>query len=251
MDLDGKRALVTGAASGIGLATVEMLCRHGVTVALNHLPDDERGPAEIDRLRALGASIIAAPGDVARADEAEAMVRSAIETLGGLDYLVNNAGTAGTSEPIPFDDLERLDEPFWTAILATNLLGPFRCTKAAASALRENRGAVVNTASVAGLGMRASSLAYAASKAALINMTTNLARALAPHVRVNAVAPGFVESAWTSDWSEERKNSSRAMSLLQRGSTPADIADVILFLCGGTKMVNSQTIVVNGGSTLA
>ena len=250
MDFQGKRVLVTGAASGIGLATVESLCARGAVVALNHLPDDSRGVAEVERLRAGGASVVSAPGNVAHAGEAELMVHAAIAALGGLDYLVNNAGTAGTREPIPFDDLDRIDEAFWSTILSTNLLGPFRCTKAAAQVLREQRGAVVNTASVAGLGMRASSLAYAASKAALINMTTSLARALAPHVRVNAVAPGFTESPWTCDWSEERKNSSRALSLLQRGSAPQDVADVILFLCAGTKMVNAQTIVINGGSTV-
>ncbi len=101
----------------------------------------------------------------------------AVETLGGLDYLVNNAGMSGTVEPIPLSDLDRMTEAFWGDILATNLLGPFRCTRAASGALRAAQGSVVNVASVAGFSMVGSSLAYGASKAALVNMTRNLARA--------------------------------------------------------------------------
>ena len=243
--------LVTGAASGIGLATVEGFCARGARVALNYLPDDARGEAEIERLRATGYQVLPAPGNVGRAGEAEEMVRRALEALGGLDYLVNNAGTSATREPIPFEDLDAVGESLWTDVLSTNLLGPFRCTKTAASALRARKGAVVNTASVAGLGMRASSVAYAASKAGLINLTRNLARALAPDVRVNAVAPGIVDSPWISEWPERRRESSRQNSLLQTMSRPEDIADVILFLCAGTRMINSETIVVNGGSVTA
>ncbi len=251
MNLKGKCVLVTGAASGIGLATVEGFCARGARVALNYLPDDARGVAEIERLRAAGYQVLPAPGNVGRAGEAEEMVGRALEALGGLDYLVNNAGTSATREPIPFEDLDAVGESLWTDVLSTNLLGPFRCTKTAASALRARKGAVVNTASVAGLGMRASSVAYAASKAGLINLTRNLARALAPDVRVNAVAPGIVDSPWISEWPERRRESSRQNSLLQTMSRPEDIADVILFLCAGTRMINSETIVVNGGSVTA
>jgi 3-oxoacyl-[acyl-carrier protein] reductase len=251
MTLEGKCALVTGAASGIGLATVEGFCARGARVALNYLPDDARGATEVERLRAAGYEVFPAPGNVGRAGEAEEMVGRALKTLGGLDYLVNNAGTSGTREPIPFENLDAVGEVFWTDLLSTNLLGPFRCTKTAASALRARKGAVVNTASVAGLGMRASSVAYAASKAGLINLTKSLARALAPDVRVNAVAPGIVDSPWIAEWPERRRESSRQNSLLQTMSQPADIADVILFLCAGTRMINSETIVVNGGSVTA
>ena len=249
-DLSGTTALITGAASGIGLATTEAFARCGAKVALNHLPDDARGPAQVERLRGLGFDVIAAPGDVSRPDSAHTMVDGALAALGRLDCLINNAGMPGTREPIPPSELDRMTEEFWGALLSTNLLGPFRCARAAAGALRQTRGAIVNTASIAGVSSMGSSIAYGASKAGLVNLTRSLARGLAPEVRVNAVAPGYVDTEWTRSWPAERNREAIERTPLKRPCKPEDIAEVILFLAVGTAMVTGQTLVVDGGLTL-
>jgi 3-oxoacyl-[acyl-carrier protein] reductase len=249
-ELAGLAALVTGAASGIGLAVATRLARGGAAVALNFLADDARGPAAVAALREAGCDAHPAPGDVGRAGEAEAMVAAAIGRLGRLDLLINNAGTPGARTVIEPRDLDRMTEAFWSLLLSVNLLGPFRCTRAAAAALRAARGAVVNTASIAGISSAGSSLAYGATKAGLIKMTKDLARALAPEVRVNAVAPGAVDSDWQIEWTEERRRQSAERALLRRRCTPDDIAEVIVFLGCGAAMVTGQTVVVDGGLTL-
>ena len=250
IDLNEKAALVTGGASGIGLATVEAFARNGAAVAVNFLSDDRRGPEQVARLKALGHRVIAAPGNVSQPGDAERMVGDAIQALGRLDFLVNNAGTPATPAPIPFADFDALTEEFWQSILMTNLIGPFRCSHAAVGALREARGAICSTASIAGVQGSGSSIPYATSKAGVINLTRSLARTLAPDIRVNAVAPGFVESPWNKDWPAERKAESIGRTPLKRACTPADIAEVIFFLCAGAAMVTGQTVIVDGGLTL-
>ena len=249
-DLADRTALVTGAASGIGFATAKMLALNGATVAMSYLPDDQRGPDVVNRLTAEGLKVIGAPGDVGVATDAERMVRDAVDRLGRLDLLVNNAGTPGTNRRIAPAELEMMTEDFWQRLLQVNLLGVFRCTKAAAAALKSARGAVVNTASIAGLGRAGSSLAYSATKAGVVSLTQNLARALAPEVRVNAIAPGAVDSAWMVEWSDEERRQSIERALLKRRCQPEDLAEVILFLGFGAAMVTGQTIVVDGGLTL-
>ena len=249
-DLNGKTALVTGGASGIGLATVEIFARCGAAVAMNFLRDDPRGPQQVERLKGLGYRIVAAPGSVSHPGEAEAMTGSAIDALGRLDFLVNNAGTPATTAPIPFSDFDALNEEFWQSILNTNLIGPFRCTHAAVGALRQAKGAICSTASIAGVQGSGSSIPYATSKAGVINLTRSLARTLAPEIRVNAVAPGFVESPWNEDWPADRKAQSIEKTPLKRACKPEDIAETIFFLCAGGAMITGQTIIVDGGLTL-
>ncbi len=249
-DLTGKTALVTGGASGIGFATAKMLAGFGATVAVNFLTDDPRGPEAVDKLTAAGGKATMAPGSVGEAGGAEAMVLKAVADLGRLDLLVNNAGTPGTRQRIAPPDLDRITEELWTALLEVNLLGVFRCAKAAAPALKAVGGAIVNTASIAGLGRAGSSLAYGATKAGVVSLTQNLARALAPEVRVNAIAPGAVDSSWMVEWTNEERQQSIEHALLKRRCQPEDLAEVIVFLGFGAAMVTGQTITVDGGLTL-
>ena len=249
-DLKGKASLVTGGASGIGFATATMLAKAGASVAINHLADDPRGPEAVTKLHAMtGARIISAPGNVADAADCARMVEKAVADLGRLDYLVNNAGTPATRSTIAPHELDRLTEEVWHTLLEVNLLGVFRCTKAAAPALRAAHGAVVSTASIAGMNHAGSSMAYGATKAGVISLTKNLARGLSPEVRVNAVAPGAVDSTWMIEWTPDQRKSSIDNALLKRRCAPEDIAEVIVFLLAGAAMVTGQTVVVDGGLT--
>jgi 3-oxoacyl-[acyl-carrier protein] reductase len=249
-DLAGKTALVTGGASGIGLSAATMLGRNGATVAVNFLADDPRGADTVAQLKSDGIKAIAAPGNVGDAADCARMVAKATDDLGRLDLLVANAGTPGTRRKIEPRELDLVTEELWRTLLQVNLLGVFRCAKAAAPALKAARGAIVNTASIAGLGRAGSSLAYSATKAGVVSLTQNLARALAPDVRVNAVAPGAVDSTWMVEWTDEQRRTSIENALLKRRCTTDDIAEVIVFLGFGAAMVTGQTIVVDGGLTL-
>jgi 3-oxoacyl-[acyl-carrier protein] reductase len=227
-----------------------MLARAGADVAINFLPDDPRGPEAAALLSGEGARVIEAPGSVARSGEAETMVAQAVERLGRLDMLINNAGAAGVREVIEPRDLDLVSEELWRNLLDTNLVGVFRCSKAAAAALGAARGSIVNVASVSAFDMGGSSLAYCASKAGVVSLTKNLARALAPEVRVNAVAPGAVDSSWEVAWTDEKKTRSAEKALLKRRCLPEDIAEVIVFLLAGGRMITGTTVTVDGGLTL-
>lgn len=245
-----KAVLITGAASGVGLETARRFAAAGMTVAINHLAEDPRGAAAIEALRAEGLEVCGAPGNVGDADGAAMAMEAALEGMGGrLDYLVNNAGTPGGKSFVPYDDLDALTEDFWQEILSVNLVSMFRMTRLARRQLSDAGGAVVNIASITGFGQRGSSIAYAASKAGVVNLTISLARALAPKVRVNAVAPGIVDSPWLHFVTQEQKASYADRTMLRRLARPSDIADAIVFLCCGTSYMTGQTVVVDGGLT--
>jgi len=247
-DLTDKKVLVTGGASGIGLGTVEAFLRCGASVAINDLPGEKLDNL-VAGLTADGHRVISAPGNIGEAGAAADMVAGAIAELDGLDFLINNAGTPGTSTPIPAGDFEHQTEAFWELLLNVNLLGPFRCTRAAADTLRTARGAVVNTASIAAFGGGGSSSPYCATKAGLVSLTREWARALAPDVRVNAIAPGLVDSDWMCRFEESGLGATDNIPL-QRQGTPQDYAEVILFLAAGADYISGQTLTVDGGLTI-
>jgi 3-oxoacyl-[acyl-carrier protein] reductase len=246
--LAGRRALVTGAASGIGQATALRLCQSGARVALNDLPG-ERLDAAVAALLAQGFDALAAPGDLGAARSAREAARHALAALGGLDYLVNNAGAPLTRTPIPAQDLDALDDDFWDRILRVNLLSTFWLTRELAPALRATHGAIVNTVSIAAFGGGASSTAYATAKAGLAGLTRELARGLAPDVRVNGIAPGLVDSHWECSFGDLHAAARRDVPLGRVGA-PADYAEVIVFLCAGAAYVTGEVLPVTGGLRL-
>jgi 3-oxoacyl-[acyl-carrier protein] reductase len=243
--LQGIRALVTGSASGIGLATATRLARSGAHVAMNDLPTESltRAVGELERQ---GFSVDAVPGDLSDSATARDVGLKSLDLLGGLDYLVNNAGAPFTRAPIPPGDLEALTDDFWDRILRINLLSAFWMTKALAPALTRAKGAVVNTVSVAAIGGGGSSTAYATAKAGLAGLTRELARGLAPDVRVNGIAPGYVNSPWECSFGDMDAAAKLTVPLARVGQTE-DYAEVIVYLCAGASYITGEVVPVTGG----
>ena len=170
------------------------LAKAGCRVAINYHQSADHAETVASQCREAGVKTIFVPGDVAEDAACRRMVAQTLETFGALDILVNNAGT---TRFIDFPDLEAVQDEDWDRILAVNLKGPFQMARAAREALADGEGGViVNTASIAGMVGAGSSIPYCASKAAVINLTLSLARTLGPKIRVNAVAPGFIEGDW-------------------------------------------------------
>lgn len=247
-NLAGRRALVTGSASGIGRATAELLARSGARVAMN---DRAAGPLDalVSQMRASGLTVEAVPGDIGQSGTASEVAHRAADWLGGLDYLINNAGAPFTRVPIPPANLEALTDDFWDRILRVNLLSAFWMTKALVGALRESHGAVVNTVSIAGIGGGGSSAAYATAKAGLAGLTRELARGLAPQVRVNGIAPGYVNSGWECSFGD-MESSARSTVPLARVGQPEDYAELIVFLCAGAAYITGEVIPITGGQRI-
>ncbi|MFT5112214.1 MAG: 3-oxoacyl-[acyl-carrier protein] reductase [Parasphingorhabdus sp.] len=243
--LQGNFALITGGASGIGLATSELLARSGCKVAINDV-NANKLDTEINRLRSEGFDVRGFHQDIGSKENTETLVNDALDWLGNLDYLINNAGTPNTNKVIPASDLDRLDESFWQTIMSVNLMAPFWITKQAAHALKARHGSVVNTTSTAAFFGGGSSLAYSVSKSALVGLTRELARGLAPAVRVNGIAPGVVNSDWQCRFDDREEHSENQVPL-QRAGEPEDYAQTIVFLCAGGNYMTGEVVMVSGG----
>jgi len=252
MELSGKTAIVTGSAVGVGRATALGLAKRGANVVVNYSRSEQEANETVEQVEALGTKALLVRADVSDDSQVRAMVQRSVEAFGAVHVLVNNAATTAF---VNFADLEGLKEEHWDRILAVNLKGPFFCSRAAATHMKSaGEGAIINIASVAGIRAVGSSIAYAASKAGLINLTVALARVLAPEVRVNCVAPGFIDTRWLREGLgpiyEPARQATAQQTPLGRVATPQDIAQVVLSLIEGADFVTGQTIVVDGGNII-
>jgi len=245
--LDGKVALVTGAARGIGQAIAKKLAGEGADIALCDLKAEWL--AETAALvEAAGRKVKCFEADVSNAAAVEAVVGGAIEACGKVDILVNNAGITKDTLMI------RMSEQDWDAVIAVNLKGTFLFTKAVSRPMMKQRaGCIVNIASIIGLIGNAGQCNYAASKAGVIALTKSAAKELASrNVRVNAVAPGFIQTRMTEALSEDVRKRMLDAIPLGRFGTPEDVANVVLFLTSdASSYMTGQVLTVCGGMVTA
>ena len=246
-------ALVTGSSSGVGAACVQQLAAAGWNVVVNY--SRSAGPAEAvaEQCRAAGAEVLVQAAEVAKDDQCRALVAAVEARFGRLDALVNNAGT---TKFVAHSDLEGLSAEDFHHIYGVNTVGAFQMTRAAAPLLRAaGKAAVVNVASIAGVKGIGSSIAYAASKGAMITMTKSLARVLGPEVRVNAVCPGFIQGAWLREGMgpevyDRTKAFLEGATPLKMTATADSVAESIIMLITSASLVTGETLLLDGGHHL-
>jgi 3-oxoacyl-[acyl-carrier protein] reductase len=240
-----KVAIITGSASGIGAATALELSKRGWKVAINY----SKSESEAKKVAAQCKDAILVQADVGDDAACRKLAQAAIDKWGRIDALVNNAGT---TKFVKHADLDGLSADDFQRIFRLNVVAPFQMVRACAAALKANKGAVVNVSSVASLLGTGSSIAYAASKAALNSVTYSLARVLGPEVRVNAVCPGYVDTPWQTNahGAEHAKQAAAHYSTLvplKDYARPEDIADTIVWLIEGARQTTGETIFADGG----
>lgn len=246
-----KKALVTGGATGIGRSAVLALAASGYDIAINYGSSKVAAEAVAKEAQGMGAKTLLVQCDVSD-DAAVRQMMSTIEaSFGHLDALVNNAGTTATWK---VKDLESLNMDEWDRTFAVNVRGTFQVSRAAVSLLKKGSNpSIVNTASIVGLRPGPQPLPYAASKAAVVNLTKTLAWNLGPNIRVNAVAPGWMEGDWMErmlgDKYETLMTARAKATPLKRCVTADDVAEVMLNLIQSNRFVTGEIVVIDGGFT--
>jgi 3-oxoacyl-[acyl-carrier protein] reductase len=239
-------ALVTGSATGVGRACAVRFAKLGFAVVVNYSKSEAEAKETVKLVEAAGAPALLCKATVADDAQVREMVARTASAFGRLDVLVNNAGT---THFVPHSDLDALTDAVWDEILQVNLKGTFYCVRAAMPLLKAAKGSIVNVTSVAGLTGQGSSIPYCASKAALNCLTQSLAKAFGPDVRVNAVAPGPINTRWLAG-REALVAKFLEQTPLSRAADPDDIADAVVYLATGTTLTTGQVLVVDGGRTM-
>ena len=249
MNSEKPVALVTGAATGIGRSAAVALAKNGYNVAVNYSRSEDTAKVTAQQAEAVGAKTLLQRCDVSDDAAVRAMMAAVEKEFGRLDVLVNNAGTTVDIAPANF---EEMTVDAWNRVFSVNVLGVFLVSRAAAPLLKQSpNGCIVNTCSIAGLRPSAQPLPYAASKAAVANLTKTLANALGPKIRVNAVAPGWIEGEWMKRTLAENYDGLMARRAkytpLKRCCTEDDVADSMLSLILHNRFVTGEIIIVDGG----
>lgn len=244
MRLKGQVALVTGGGTGIGRGISLAFAREGGLVAVNYSKSRDRAEATVREIETAGGRAIALAADVSKEAGARGLVDAVVRELGRLDILVNNAGW---TQRTPHGDLEALTDEVWQKTFAVNLLGAWYCVKHAIPVMqRHGGGVIINVTSVAAFHGMGSSMAYAASKAALTTLTKSLARAFAPTIRVNNLAPGLVDTGFV-DWPPEVIPEGRRAISTPELPTPEDLGEAALYLAADARATTGTTLFVDGG----
>jgi 3-oxoacyl-[acyl-carrier protein] reductase len=248
-----KVVIVTGGGTGVGRATSLAMAKLGYHVVVNYSRSSTEAAATVQEINAIGAQALACQADVTNDSACRAMVAYAVDTFGRVDVLVN---CAGTTDFIPFHDLDAVSDESWDRLYKVNVVGAFHCARAVRQTMEQTGGGqIINVSSVAAQLGQGSSIPYCCTKAALDNLTVSLARTLAPRIRVNGIAPGFIEGRWTKNGLGAKFDSVKLLYEktlpLGRVCQPEDIANAIVSLIHGSCMVTGQTLTVDAGMMIA
>jgi 3-oxoacyl-[acyl-carrier protein] reductase len=248
-DQERKVAIITGSATGVGAATAILLAKQGCNVVVNYTRSKDEAEETAATCRAEGAEAITVQADVSEDDDCRAMVQATVDKWGRIDYLINNAARTKFN---PFPQMDGVSKQDFLDIYAVNVVGPYQMIRAVEPHMRKNGGAIVNDSSIGGVTGIASSIPYAASKAALNLMTKSLAHVLGPEIRINTVVPGMIQTRWLKgglgDEDYEKMLAVTAESLpLKRVATAEEVAEVLVWFLFGASVVTGETLIVDSG----